>query len=143
MGSSCSWSNGFDVVRPFAGVVDVTVTHLEVTGLMPCTADLPVVATGIPLGSEFTPGKTYTVNVNGEVTNAFTARDPEGPKMVVKESPIEGVELLILESFPPQYHLKVLSVLPLGSSCSKFNGYDVSRPFANTIHITVTHLEVA
>ena len=88
-------------------------------------------------------GESYRVVVNDEVTNAFTARDPEGPKMVVKESPVEGVELLILESFPPQYRLKVLSALPLGSSCSKFNGYDISRPFANTIHITVTHLEVA
>lgn len=121
----------------------MSVTHFEVTEMMPCTADLPVVLTEVPLGSDFMPGESYRVVVNGEVTNAFTARDPEGPKMVVKESPIEGVELLILESFPPQYHLKVLSVLPLGSSCSKFNGYDVSRPFANTIHITVTHLEVA
>ena len=77
------------------------------------------------------------------MTNAFTARDPEGVKMVVKESPIEGVEVVILESFPAQYRLKVLSALPLGSRCSQFNGYDISRPFGNTVHVIVTHLEVA
>ena len=132
-GSSCSRFNGYDIAYPAAGLVHVSVTHFEVTEMMPCTADLPVVLTEVALGTDFMPGESYRVVVNDEVTNAFTARDPEGPKMVVKESPVEGVELLILESFPPQYRLKVLSALPLGSSCSKFNGYDISRPFANTI----------
>ncbi len=138
-GSSCSWFNGYDVVRPFAGVVDVTVTHLEVTGLMPCTADLPVVATGIPLGSEFTPGETYTVNVNGEVTNAFTVRDPDGPEVVVKASPIDLVEVAV---GPGGYSLNVVSRLSMGSSCSWSNGYDIVRPFAGVVDVTVTHLEV-
>ena len=51
--------------------------------------------------------------------------------------------MIILESFPPQYRIKVISNLPRGSSCSRFNGYDVARPSANTIEVSVTHLEVA
>ena len=35
-----------------------------------------------------------------------------------------------------------MSTLPLGSSCSRFNGYDVVRRVGNEIHVTVTHLEV-
>jgi hypothetical protein len=30
-----------------------------------------------------------------------------------------------------------------GSSCSQFNGYDISRPFANNIQVKVTYLAPA
>ena len=143
MGSSCSQFNGFDIVRPAAGIIHVTVTHLEVTEVQPCTADLPVVSTDIPLGADFTRGEFYRVVVNGEITNAFTARGPEDRTWAIKESPIRGAEVIILESFPPQYQIKVISSLPRGSSCSRFNGYDVARPSANSILLTVTHLEVS
>ena len=144
LGSSCSRFNGYDVTRPAGGIIEVTVTHLEVVAQnVPCTADLPAVATEIPLGADFTPGEAYKIVVNGEVTNAFTVRTPESAKMVVKESPVEGAEILILESAPPQYQLVVVSRLPLGSSCSRFNGYDVSRPFSDMIQVKITHLEVS
>jgi len=143
MGSSCSRFNGYDIVRPAARVIEVTVTHLEITELQPCTDDLPAVSTDIPLGADFTHGEAYTVVVNGETTNAFIARGPEHRTWTVKESPIRGAELIILESFPPQYRLKVISFLPRGGSCSRFNGYDVARPSSNTINVSVTHLEVA
>ncbi len=139
LGSSCSKFNGYDLSRWGAGIIHVTVTHLEVTEIMPCTDDLPVAMTEIPLGTGFNSGESYNVIVNGEVTNSFLGRDPEGGKKVVKESPVESVELIILESFPPQYRINVLSTMS-GSSCSQFNGYDVSRPFSNTIHVTVTYL---
>ena len=139
LGSSCSKFNGCDLSRRGAGIIDVTVTHLEVTEIVPCTDDLSVAMTEIPLGTEFNSGESYKVIVNGEVTNSFVGRDPEGGKKVVKESPVESVELVILESFPPQYRINVLSTMS-GSSCSQFNGYDVSRPFSNTIHVTVTYL---
>ena len=112
MGSSCSKFDGYEVVRPSAGIIHVTVTHLETTGLQACTADLPVVTTAIPLGAEFTPGETYRVVTNGEVTNSFTARGPGEQNWTVKESPIQSVELVILESFPPQYRLNVISTMP-------------------------------
>ena len=139
LGSSCSKFNGYDVSRRGAGIIVATVTHLEVTEIMPCTDDLPVVTTEIPLGTGFTSGESYWVIVNGEVTNSFVGRDPEGGKKVVKESSVVSVELVILESFPPQYRVKVLSTMS-GSSCSQFNGYDVSRPYSSTIQVKVTYL---
>ena len=139
LGSSCSKFNGYDVSRRGAGIIVATVTHLEVTEIMPCTDDLPVVTTEIPLGTGFTSGEPYWVIVNGEVTNSFVGRDPEGGKKVVKESSVVSVELVILESFPPQYRVKVLSTMS-GSSCSQFNGYDVSRPYSSTIQVKVTYL---
>ena len=142
LGSSCSRFDGYDVVRPVANVIQVMVSHLEVTGLQECTADLPIITTEISLGTEFTPGETYRVMTNGEITNAFTARGPQDQDWVVKESPIRGSEIIILESFPPQYRINVISALPRGSSCSRFNGYDIVRPSANLIELTVTHLEV-
>ena len=139
LGSSCSKFNGYDVSRRGAGIIVATVTHLEMTEIMPCTDDLPVVTTEIPLGTGFTSGESYWVIVNGEVTNSFVGRDPEGGKKVVKESSVVSVELVILESFPSQYRVKVLSTMS-GSSCSQFNGYDVSRPYSSTIQVKVTYL---
>jgi hypothetical protein len=115
---------------------------LEVTEIVPCTKDLPVVMTEIPLGTAFVSGESYKVIVNGEVTNSFVGRDPAGRAVVVKESPVESVELIILEIFPPQYRIKVASTMS-GSSCSQFNGYDISRPFANNIQVKVTYLAPA
>jgi hypothetical protein len=142
LGSSCSKFNGYDLLRRGSGFIDVTVTHLEVTEIVPCTKDLPVVTNDIPLGTEFAAGESYKVIVNGEVTNSFVGRDPAGRAVVVKESPVESVELIILESFPPQYRIKVISTMS-GSSCSQFNGYDISRPFANDIQVKVTYLAPA
>ena len=144
-GSSCSVFNGYDIVRRFAGRIEVTVTHLAVAPgeVVPCTADFPVASTEIPLGTELVAGETYAVVVNGEVTNSFLARDERTTGWVVETSPIESVEVVVSDSEPPRYSLNVISRLPRGSSCSAFNGYDISRPFANTIHVRVTHLEVA
>ena len=91
---------------------------------------------------EFISGESYKVIVNGEVTNSFVRREPAGRPVVVKESPVESVELIILESFPPQYLIKVVSTMS-GSSCSQFNGYDISRPFVNNIQVKVTCLAPA
>jgi putative lipoprotein len=143
LGSSCSKFDGYAVTRRSANIIEVTVTHLEVVEKnVPCTADLPVVVTEIPLGGDFTGGETYRVVVNGQATNSFVGRDPEGLEMTVAKSPIESVEVVVMESFPPQYSLTVVSRLPLGSSCSKFDGYAVTRPFAGQINVKVTHLEV-
>ena len=142
LGSSCSGFNGYDPSRRGAGIVDLTVTHLEVTEIVSCAKDLPVVLNEIPLGVEFISGESYKAIVNGEVTNSFVGRVPAGRPVVVKESPVESVELIILESFPPQYRIKVVSTMS-GSSCSQFNGYDISRPFVNNIQVKVTYLAPA
>ncbi len=142
MGSSCSFFDGYTVDRRYGDRIEVTVTYLGVTEMRPCTADLPVVLTEIALGSDFTPGESYTVVVNGDITNGFVARDPEGREMKVAESPIEAATIEASDGETPSYTLTVISRLPLGSSCSSFNGYDVTRRFADTIEVTVTHLEV-
>tara|TARA_B100000745_G_scaffold96146_1_gene60862 strand:+ start:106 stop:381 length:276 start_codon:yes stop_codon:yes gene_type:complete len=42
-----------------------------------------------------------------------------------------------------EYPLTVASRLSMGSSCSRFNGYEINRRFADRIEATVTHVEVA
>ena len=142
-GSSCSEFEGYQVALDGTSVV-VDVSNLEVADRdVECTADLPIVKTEIPLDGDFAAGETYTVVVNGQVTNSFVGRDPQGPEMVVKESPIEAVQVVESESGRPEYSLEVISRLPRGSSCSQFDGYDVARRFAGTVAVTVTHLEVS
>ncbi len=141
-GSSCSWFNGYDVARPYAGVIDVTVTHFEVTEMMPCTADLPVVSTEIPLGTDFAPNQAYRVTVNGAAITSFTARDLEGPEAVIADSPVEHIEVVAPQTESGAYTLNVVSQLPKGSSCSWFNGYSVSRPYNGAVDVRVTHYEV-
>jgi len=41
--------------------------------MMPCTADLPIVETEILLGDGFVAGETYTVTVNGDLSETFAA----------------------------------------------------------------------
>jgi hypothetical protein len=55
-------------------------------------------------------------------------------------APIESVEILILESFPPQYNLAVVSGLP--NSCVSFGYYNMARD-GDTIRVEVTNLEPA
>ncbi len=139
--SGCARFDGYDV--EYRGkVIDVTVTNLMPTGPVACTAIYDRHEGEVDLGADFATGGTYTVVVNGKVTNAFVARDPEWLAAVVAESPIRMVEIVILESFPVQYQVSVVSTLPLGSRCSKFNGYDIDRRRGTEIRVTVTHLEV-
>ena len=73
LGSSCSRFDGYSVIRRGEDI-QVSVSHLEVVDTrMPCTADLPVVITEIPLGSDFESGQSYTVKVNGVNTETFEA----------------------------------------------------------------------
>ena len=60
--------------------------------------------------------------------------------MVVVPAPIESVDIVVAESFPPQYFVHVISGLPSG--CVEFYGYEESRS-GNAITITVTNLEPA
>jgi hypothetical protein len=52
-------------------------------------------------------------------------------------APIESVEVVIAESFPPQYFLHVVSGLPSG--CARFNDYTVERA-GDVITVTITNL---
>lgn len=73
-GSSCSEFDGYDVDRR-GNDIFVTVTNLEAIGsLVPCTRDLPIDRTEIPLGSDFTSGDTYRVFVNTDLWVTFEAQ---------------------------------------------------------------------
>ena len=72
MGSSCSRFNGYEIRRTEPNRIDVEVTHHEVADpFTECTADLPIVETLIPLGSDFEDGQEYTVTVNSEHSVMF------------------------------------------------------------------------
>ena len=67
LGSACSKFDGYDINRRFFDRVEVTVTHLEIMAQnVPCTTDLPILETVIPLGDDFESGRTYTVSANGK-----------------------------------------------------------------------------
>ena len=73
-GGSCSQFNGYEIQRREPYRIHVVVTHHEVVdpGVV-CSADYPIVETTVPLGSDFEPGKEYTVTVNSDVTLTFVA----------------------------------------------------------------------
>ncbi len=60
------------------------------------------------------------------------------PEVVEKLAPIDRVEILVAESFPPQYFVLVESGLPNG--CVKFDRYEVARD-GDTIRVAVINRE--
>ena len=62
---SCTRVNGYEVIRREPTVVEVKITHHQVSDpTVMCTKDFPVTETLVPLGSEFEEGTEYTVKVN-------------------------------------------------------------------------------
>ena len=88
------------------------------------------------------PGQTYRVIANDRETTTFTLPKPELPHTFIAESPIESADVVVLESAPAQYELRVVSGMPSGS-CSQFNGYEIRRSENNSIDVAITHHEVA
>ena len=68
--------------------------------------------------------------------------DSSKPGMVLKDSPIQSTQVRVSESDPQEYSLVVISTLPMGSSCSEFNGYEIKRAFAGLVDVQITHFEV-
>jgi hypothetical protein len=65
---------------------------------------------------------------------------PLSPTAVPREvvvAPIDELELIIRESFPPQYAVRIVSGLPDG--CTEFNEATIKQRRANTIEIEVTN----
>ena len=54
--------------------IEVTATNLSPTGPFACLAVYEIHEGEMPLGSDFTPGEEYTVVVNGQVMETFTAQ---------------------------------------------------------------------
>ena len=122
--------------------ISVTVTNSVPAEPVPCTTIYGQHQGEIDLGADLVAGETYTVLVNGTVTSSFTVSSEQTLDMIEVQSPIEVVEVEFRNSNPYEYGLVVVSRLPLGSSCSRFNEFDVLRPAGGIIQVTVTHFEI-
>ncbi|MCH7653293.1 MAG: PKD domain-containing protein, partial [Chloroflexi bacterium] len=113
-----------------------------------CAEIYRTVDTRIAIQGEIEPCKVYEVLANDRsmsiqaiapnVRCASPAPQP-APSLVVA-APIESVEIIIAESFPPQYFLQIKSGLPNG--CVQFDEYVVTRSDAE-IDVKVTNTEPA
>ena len=110
---------------------------------IPCDEQLVELDAVEPIRASLEPGETYNVIVNDMATTSFSLPRSDFGHSIIAESPIESAEIMVLESAPPQYQLRVVSGLPKGSGCSQFNGYEIRRSESNDIEVIVTHHEVA
>ena len=110
---------------------------------IPCDEEVVELDTVLPITAPLEAGRTYRVVVNDGAVTTFTLPGPDLRDTFIAESPIESIEVDVLESAPPQYQLRIVSGLPRGSSCSRFNGYEVRRGAPDTIEVAITHHEVA
>ncbi|MDE2824122.1 MAG: YbaY family lipoprotein [Chloroflexota bacterium] len=110
---------------------------------IPCDEKLVELDAVEPIGDALEPGETYRVIVNDVATTSFTLPRANFGHSIIAESPVESAEIMVLESAPPQYQLRVVSGLPKGSGCSQFNGYEIRRTTSNEIEVAITHHEVA
>ena len=110
---------------------------------IPCDEQVVELDAVEPIKVSLEPVETYRVIVNDSATSSFSLPRPGLRDTFVTESPIQSAEVAMLESFPPQYQLRVVSGLPKGSGCSQFNGYEVRRRESNEIEVVVTHHEVS
>ena len=64
---SCTRVNGYEVIRRVPTVVEVKITHHQVSDpKVMCTKDFPIAEMVVPLGFEFDAGTEYTVKVNDQ-----------------------------------------------------------------------------
>ena len=77
---------------------------------------------------------------NGEYGLIWQDQRTYDHSLVQSLAPIDSVEVLILESFPVQYRLLVVSGLP--SACYSFSGYRLERT-GDTIQVEITNSKPA
>ena len=137
-GSQESRLEGSDIL------VRVTLTQPPPTPwAIPCDDEVVELDTIEHLGNALRPGQSYRVIVNDVVTTTLSIPTADLGHTIVDESPIQSVEVVPVESEPLQYEARVVSGMPRGSGCSRFNGYEVRRDESSTIGVTVTHHEVS
>jgi hypothetical protein len=136
--NGCAEFGGYEVERDGDRFV-VQVTNLvpHPSLIMACTEIYGSQVSEVMLGGELVYGEGYTVEINGKWTHHFIVQDANG--MIEQESPIDLIEVLESDG---EYFLNVISRLPLGSSCSRFNGYTVNTRFVEQIEVSLSHLQV-
>jgi hypothetical protein len=70
------------------------------------------------------------------VAAGCSPRDAEGGRTIV-DAPIEAIDILVRESFPPGYTAKITSGLPSG--CARFHEATITGRSGTTITISVTN----
>ena len=110
---------------------------------IPCHEQVIELEAVEPIRASLEPGQTYRVIVNDRETTTFTLPPAGLRHTFIAESPVDSAEVVISESTPPEYGLRIVSGLPKGSSCSWSNGYEIRRGETDRIEVIVTHHEVA
>ena len=134
--SGCAEFRGYDVSKE-GNTVNIEVTNLEPAPgqLIPCTAIYGYHDTNINLGSDFTGGETYSVVVNGLVTETFVAQGggtvgEDDRSQISAPAPIQAVAIN-LDSQAGHAELVVISGLPNmcyeSGSASLLHGSDAIR----------------
>ena len=80
--------------------------------------------------------------MNDLETTTFTIPKTDLGHTFIAESPIESVDVIMVEGTPIQYRARAVSGMPKGSGCSQFNGYEIRRSESNNIAVAVTYHEV-
>ncbi len=108
-----------------------------------CDAEVVELDAVVHIDEPLETGQTYHVIVNDILTSSFSLPRPELEHTFIAQSPIQRAKVLVLESWPLQYQLEIISGLPRGSGCSQSNGYEIRRGDSDEIAVVVTHHEVA
>ena len=110
---------------------------------IPCEEQVVELDTVEPIRADLELGQTYRVVVNNRLVTTFTLPEARLGHTVIAELLVERAEIVVLESMPPQYEVRVVSGMPKGSGCSQFNGYEVRRRKPTEIDVAITHHQVA
>ena len=102
----------------------MSATHLEVPeGNVPCTRDLPLVITEIPLGS-LVSDERYSVIVNDQVTETFTAGNATAPEPIAFE--VGPCRMTRASQLPIAFEYK--GTVPTGFDSINRASYSFSKP---------------
>lgn len=145
--------NGCAEFERITHTIDGDTIEIEVINTQPapeaqvmCTEQYRQVTNTVELGTDFEKGKTFTVSVNDGNKVTFTGQggpavEPdEGYERTEVLAPVENVEILVMESFPVQYAVRITSGLPNG--CAQFERIETNRE-GDTIEIEVINTEPA
>ncbi len=109
---------------------------------IPCDDEVVELDIVMRVPSDLMAGQAYRVIVNDRETSTFSLPPAEMGYTFIAQSPIESADLI-----PPSdsvgHQLRVVSGLPKGSACSRFNGYEKRRTDEDQIDVTITHHEVS
>jgi hypothetical protein len=111
---------------------------------------LVAVAAACGAGNSGEPGATPTSPASASPSATPPARTPTStpgatpspattPGRKIVDAPIDGLDVVVRESFPPQYAVTIVSGLPSG--CAVFNAAEVTSRAGTEITIRVTNTE--